>query len=94
MIKLVVDSCVSLDEKFLKDNDIKVAKFNLLIGDEQIPEPSFPNYDEVYNKLVANKGIAKTSQPSVEDYTNLFTDIIIIPGESPESLPPIHLILK
>jgi len=76
MIKLVVDSCISLDEEFLKENDIKVAKFNLLIRDEQIEEPLYPNYEEVYEKLVASKGIAKTSQPSVEDYTNLFTEIL------------------
>lgn len=76
MIKLVVDSCISLDEEFLKENDIKVAKFNLLIGDEQIEEPFYPNYDGVYEKLIANKGLAKTSQPSVEDYTNLFTEIL------------------
>lgn len=76
MIKLVVDSCISLDEKFLKENDIKVAKFNLLIGDEQIEEPFYPNYDEVYEKLVACKGIAKTSQPSVESYTSLFNEIL------------------
>lgn len=76
MVKLVLDSCACIDKKYLEDNDIRVAHFNLLIGDEQIPEPSYPNYDEVYEKLIANKGVAKTSQPSVEDYTNLFKEII------------------
>ena len=76
MIKLVLDSCVALDKEYLDKHDIKVAKFNLLIGDEQIPEPYYPNYNEVYEKLVDNKGIAKTSQPSVEDYTNIFKKII------------------
>lgn len=76
MIKLVLDSCVSLDEKYLTENDIKVAKFNLLIGDEQISEPVFPNYNEVYEKLVENNGIAKTSQPSVEEYSNIFKQIL------------------
>jgi len=71
MIKLVLDSCVSIDENFIIENDIKIAKFNLLIGTEQIEEPVFPNYFEVYEKLVANKGIAKTSQPSVEEYTKI-----------------------
>jgi len=76
MIKLVLDSCVSIDENFIIENDIKIAKFNLLIGTEQIEEPVFPNYFEVYDKLVANKGIAKTSQPSVEEYTKIFTEIL------------------
>lgn len=76
MIKLVLDSCACLDKEYLEKNDIRVAKFNLLIGDEQIEEPDYPNYYDVYEKLVANKGVGKTSQPSVEDYTNLFTEIL------------------
>ena len=76
MIKLVLDSCASLDREFLEKNDIRVAKFNLLIGNEQIEEPTYPEYSEVYEKLMVNKGVAKTSQPSVEDYTNLFTEIL------------------
>ena len=34
MIKLVLDSCVALDKEYLDKNDIRVAHFNLLIGEE------------------------------------------------------------
>ena len=76
MIKLVVDSGSCLAKEYIKENDITLVKFNLLVADKQIIEPDIENINDFYKLLEENKGVAKTSQPSVDSYESAFKYIL------------------
>ncbi len=76
MIKIVTDSTGYLDEKFRKENDITVVPLKVRFGDKSYKEGVDITPDQFYKLLEENKELPKTSQPSIQDFTDVYKRIL------------------
>lgn len=71
-IAWVTDSTSSLDEEFVKNNDIFVLPLNIIFDDESYKENVDLTEKEFYEKLRTHKGSIKSSQPALGEFVELF----------------------
>ncbi len=76
MIKIVTDSTGYLDEKFRKENDITVVPLKVRFGDKSYKEGVDITPDQFYKLLEESKELPKTSQPSIQDFTDVYKRIL------------------
>lgn len=71
-IKIVTDSTAYIEEEIIKDRDIEVVPLSYELDDEQFIEGFPGTYDDYFLKLSRSKNFAKTSQPAVGDFLEVF----------------------
>ena len=76
MIHFVVDSTFCVDEKFKQEHDIKVVGLSVLLDGKTYNETNQKNWQEFYEALKNSKSFPKTTQPSPEEFTNTFDEIL------------------
>lgn len=74
-VKLVTDSTSYIDEKTLKDLDIKTVNLTVSFSDESFTETSVP-YDYFYHKIEKSSTIPTSSQPTLGEIYDTFTEIV------------------
>jgi len=75
MIKIVVDSTAGIEKDFVIKNDITVVPLKILFSDEEYYEGFPGEYDSFYEKIESSKEFPKTSLPSPESFTKVFSKL-------------------
>lgn len=76
MIKIVTDSTAYLDGSFIKENDIKIVPLKVSFGENHFKEGVDIETNEFYKRLVESKSLPKTSQPSAQDFIDVYNPIL------------------
>ena len=71
-IKIVVDSTGYLDKSFLEENNIGVVPVKIFIDGKDYKENEDISVNELYNYLATSKEFPKTSQPSIQDFFDVY----------------------
>ncbi|WP_202077355.1 DegV family protein [Caldalkalibacillus salinus] len=71
-IAWITDSTSSLDEDFIKENDLHVVPLHIIFGDQVYRENIDITADEFYEKLRHSDVLPKTSQPTYGDFINVY----------------------
>jgi len=71
---IVTDSSSDLRGEDLNKYNVKVVPLNVSFGDEHYKEGVDIQIDEFYDKLAKSKVFPKTSQPSPQEYVNIYTE--------------------
>ena len=75
MLHIVMDSGGDLPEKWLNEYDIAVVPINVHMGDEVYLEDVNLNSDQFYRWVKENNQVPKTSQPTPQQYIQLYKEI-------------------
>ncbi len=73
-VKVVVDSTSYIPKETLTENDISVVSLNVLLNGKSYREVDLEN-EFFYKEMNESKEIPKSSQPSVEEIKEVFTNI-------------------
>lgn len=76
MIKIVTDSTSYLERHYIQENDIKIVPIKISFGDKLFKEGIDITTSEFYELLKSNEILPKTSQPSVQDFIDVYKPII------------------
>lgn len=76
MIKIVTDSTSYLEENLIKENDIKIVPIKISFGDKLFKEGIDITTSEFYDLLKSSDILPKTSQPSVQDFIDVYKPLI------------------
>ena len=76
MIKIVTDSTGYFDKKFCKENDITVVPLKVRFGEKTYREGVDLTPDEFYKMLESSKELPKTSQPSIQEFVDVYKKIL------------------
>ena len=74
-IALVTDSTADLTEEIIKENDIHVISLKVRFKDEEYFDSEITS-EEFYRRLAEEKELPKTSQPSPEEFINLYRRLL------------------
>lgn len=72
MVRLVVDSSCDLTPDFCQNNDVEMIPLSVAFKDKLYYENIDMTKDEFYKMMVESDELPKTSQPSPQEYLNLF----------------------
>ncbi len=75
MIHFVVDSTFYLPKEYIKKNNIKIAGLKAMLDNKTYEEIDKNNWSVFFEDLKKSKGFPKTTQPSPEEFTNIFNQI-------------------
>lgn len=75
MIKIVTDSTSYMTEEYAKQNDIKVIPLNIILGNKSIQEGMPGSFDKIFDILLADREVSKSSQPSPQNFKEAFDKI-------------------
>jgi len=67
-IGIIVDSCSSLSEKYILENDIGVVRFSYDLDEVVCLEGLDETDEKYYSRLKKSSNFPKTSQPSPGEY--------------------------
>ncbi len=76
MIKVVTDSTAYLDKDFAKEKDIKIVPLKVSFGEKHFIDGVNITPGEFYKLLAEDKNLPKTSQPSIEDFVDVYKPIL------------------
>lgn len=76
MIKIIADSTAYVTKEYASANDITIVPLRYLLGDKECEEGFPGTFDEFFKEFTTNKIFPKTSQPSLEVYTEEFNKAI------------------
>ena len=76
MIKIIADSTAYLPKEYAKENDITVVPLRYLLGEKEYEEGFPGTFDEFFKEFTATKIFPKTSQPSLELFTEEYNKAI------------------
>ena len=76
MIKIVTDSTGYFDKKFCEENDITVVPLKVRFGEKTYREGVDLTPDEFYKMLESSKELPKTSQPSIQEFVDVYKKIL------------------
>lgn len=74
MIRIVVDSSADFFAEELKERQIELVPLNVTLGGETYQDGVNLEKNQFYELLIGQEDFPKTSQPSPEDFLNLFED--------------------
>lgn len=74
-IAWVTDSTSSLEENFIKENNVFVVPLGIIFGNESYKENVDITADEFYAKLKTAKELPKTSQPVIGEFLELYENL-------------------
>ncbi len=76
MIKIITDSTAYVDKEYAEANDITVVPLRFLLNDQECEEGFPGTFEEFFKEFTTNKIFPKTSQPSLELYTEEYNKAI------------------
>ena len=76
MIKIIVDSTAYTPKEYAETNDITVIPLRVLYKDKEFDEGFPGTYDEFFEDFTKTKVFPKTSQPSLEAFTEEYNKAI------------------
>ena len=76
MIKIIVDSTAYTPKEYAEANDITVIPLRVLYKDKEFDEGFPGTYDEFFEDFTKTKIFPKTSQPSLEAFTEEYNKAI------------------
>jgi len=76
MIKIIADSTAYVTKEYAQENDITVVPLRYLLNDKECEEGFPGTFDEFFKEFTTNKIFPKTSQPSLELYTEEYNKAI------------------
>jgi len=76
MIKIIVDSTGYLDNSFVEQNNIDVVPLRVRLGEKEYVENKDFTPDDFYRLLREVKELPKTSQPSVQDFIDVYSKVL------------------
>jgi DegV family protein with EDD domain len=71
-VKIIIDSTVYLPEKYLKELSVDVIPLHVIWGEENFRDGVDITPEEFYQRLPDSKVMPTTSQPSPQEFTELF----------------------
>lgn len=74
-IALVTDSTIDFTEEMVKEHDVHIIPLKILFGEKEYLDGEMKS-DEFYQKLDQAKELPKTSQPSPEEFSKLYTRLL------------------
>jgi len=74
--KIITDSANDLPEELLKKYDIKFAPLSIAFEDEVFQDCVNLSREQFYSRLIEEKKIPQTSQPSPQAFYNLIKDVL------------------
>lgn len=74
MIRIIVDSSADYTQEELKQKNIQEVSVQITIGDKSYRSGIDIKADEIYQMLIEGSEFPKTSQPSPQDYYDLFEE--------------------
>ena len=74
MIRIIVDSSADYTQEELKEKNIQEVSVQINIGDKSYRSGIDIQADELYELLIAGSEFPKTSQPSPQDYYDVFEE--------------------
>ena len=77
MIKIVTDSTSYMTEEYARQNDIKIIPLNILLGNKTITEGMPGSFDSIFDLLLADSEVSKSSQPSPQNFKDAFDKITV-----------------
>jgi DegV family protein with EDD domain len=86
-IKIVTDSTADLPPELAKEQDISVVPLYLRFGHEVYRDRVDISEDEFYRRLTQGKVHPNTTQPSPQDFSNVYTKL----GKEADGILSIHL---
>lgn len=75
MIRIVTDSTADIPSKMAEENGISIVPLKVCINDKEYFDGVTIGKDEFYHKLVDEGVFPKTSQPTPNDFLDIFNDI-------------------
>lgn len=72
MIKIITDSTADIDLEYAKELNIDVVPLKVIINGREYKDRVDLQPDEFYDLLVNSEALPSTSQPSPQDFTNLY----------------------
>lgn len=75
MIRILVDSAADYNIEDAKQRGIELISIKINIGDKEYIEGKNLERDEFYKILIESGEFPKTSQPSPQDFVDVFTDV-------------------
>ncbi len=72
MIKIIVDSTGYIDKSYIEKNNISVVPLRVSIGGKEYTEGVNLSVDEFYRLLRETRELPKTSQPSVQNFIDVY----------------------
>jgi DegV family protein with EDD domain len=87
MTKIIVDSTGYLEQNFIKDNNIGVVPVKIFINGRDFKETENISVKEFYDYLSKASEFPKTSQPSVQDFIDVYKPEV----EKGNSIISIHI---
>lgn len=76
MIKIIADSTAYVDKQYAIENDITIVPLRYLLNDKEYEEGFPGTFAEFFKEFTTNKIFPKTSQPSLELYTEEYNKAI------------------
>ncbi len=89
MIKIVTDSTAALPENLVKKYNVVVVPLKVVFEDEVYSDGVDINPSQFFEKIRKTNIFPKTSQPSVEDFYNVYKDL-----ENADAIISIHISSK
>lgn len=75
---ILIDSTITLDDEYIKENNIYVVPLYLVFEENSIREEGdmIQLTSDIMEKIKINKKIPKTSQPSTQDFLNTYEQMV------------------
>lgn len=74
MLRILVDSSADYTMQELKERNMELVSLNITFGDESFRDIFDITRDELYDRLINKGEFPKTSQPSPQDFLEIFED--------------------
>jgi len=75
MIRILVDSSADYRMQELKEKQLELISLNIQLGDQAYQEGINLGRDELYEKIESGEGFPSTSQPSPQDFLDIFQTV-------------------
>lgn len=75
MVRVLVDTAADYNKEEFVTNEIEHVSMSILVGDKTYKDTDELGKDEFYELLTQNEEFPKTSQPSPDDFLQIFKDV-------------------
>ena len=76
MIKIICDSTLSIPKDMIEKYDISIVSLKISLGDVEYVESTPDTYHEFYDMLLSSEEFPKTTQPSVQDFADVYNKVV------------------
>ena len=76
MIKIICDSTLSIPKDMIEKYDISIVSLKINWSDGEYIESTPDTYQEFYDKLISTQEIPKTTQPSTQEFADVYQKVV------------------